>query len=490
VERTAAKAVQIKIRSNLVPNKKHSKRTTTLTFCYSRQSPTIHNIIDSPLVIYLRYPTQIQFKMGKAEKGTPKDIAKRIKMKGLQKLKFYCQMCEKQCRDANGFKCHLTSENHIRQMKIFSGNASGILDQYSKEFEKMYLSTLRMRHGTKRVNANNVYQEVIQDKQHIHMNATHWTTLTDFVQYLGKTGKCVVDEDERGWYVTYIERDASVLERQENMQRRLEAEKAAEEAQAQRMEIQRIEAAKALDRAGGKIHTEATKLERKDDNETIRVALNQSNPKSSAKTKVKRSSVFGDDDDDEEEEEEKAGGQRKGKGIHSMVTKPQLAPSSDKNRMKPMKSTDDEQQSKKYAAAKEDYPKPSKRQKSDPDRKDYWLYRDIIVRIVSKKLACGKYFKRKGIVDKVIDKYTAEVEVLDSAPDAKDGGDILRLDQDDLETVVGKEGKRVRVLNGPQRGKKATVESIDKKSYQATLKLETDGTILQAVPFEDFSKLA
>ena len=36
--------------------------------------------------------------MPKAEKGTPKDIANRMKAKGLQKLKFYCQMCAKQCR--------------------------------------------------------------------------------------------------------------------------------------------------------------------------------------------------------------------------------------------------------------------------------------------------------------------------------------------------------------------------------------------------------
>ena len=203
--------------------------------------------------------------MPKAEKGTPKDIAKRIKAKGLQKLKFYCQMCEKQCRDANGFKCHLTSEGHLRQMKIFSDHAGGILDQYSRDFERSYMSTLRMRHGTKRVNANNVYQEVIQDKQHIHMNATHWTTLSDFVQYLGKTGKCVVEETERGWYIQYIERDPTLLARQEAMQRRIEAEQAAEQAQAQRMEVQRIEAAKALDRAGGVVHMEATNLERKDD---------------------------------------------------------------------------------------------------------------------------------------------------------------------------------------------------------------------------------
>lgn len=36
--------------------------------------------------------------------GTPKWLANKMRAKGLQKLKWYCQMCEKQCRDENGFK--------------------------------------------------------------------------------------------------------------------------------------------------------------------------------------------------------------------------------------------------------------------------------------------------------------------------------------------------------------------------------------------------
>ena len=37
--------------------------------------------------------------MGKHGFLTPKAIANRIKSKGLQKLRWYCQMCQKQCRD-------------------------------------------------------------------------------------------------------------------------------------------------------------------------------------------------------------------------------------------------------------------------------------------------------------------------------------------------------------------------------------------------------
>jgi DNA/RNA-binding protein KIN17 len=404
--------------------------------------------------------------MPKAEKGSAKDIANRIKAKGLQKLKFYCQMCQKQCRDQNGFKCHLTSESHLRQMKIFSDNAMGIMDGMSKEFEKLYLDTLRQRHGTKRVNANNVYQEVIQDRHHVHMNATKWATLTDFVQYLGKMGKCVVEETERGWYISYIERDASILAREEAQQRRVQAEKASEVKLAKQMEIQRIEAAKALDRAGGTVEIEASKLDR---NANVEISLSLTSAAGSKKKSaavMPTKSAFGlDGQDDDEEEEEEPG-----------------KPTSKVAPPKPEK--------KRPISSEELLGTRTKKKKYSSERTENWVCSDILVRIISKQLAGGKYFKRKGVIDRVLDdKFTCEVEILDSGPEEQDGGDILRLDQDDLETVVPKEGKRVRIVNGKERGKIAKVVELDKKRYLATLKLE-DGSILERVDYGDFSKAA
>ena len=49
----------------------------------------------------------------------PPTAARHPQAKGLQRLKFFCGMCQKQCRDANGFKCHMESETHIRQMELF-----------------------------------------------------------------------------------------------------------------------------------------------------------------------------------------------------------------------------------------------------------------------------------------------------------------------------------------------------------------------------------
>jgi DNA/RNA-binding protein KIN17 len=77
------------------------------------------------------------------------------------------------------------------------------------------LTYLLQRFGTKRVKANNVYQEYIQDKNHLHMNATRWVTLTEFIKHLGRTGCAHVDETDKGWFIAWIDRSPKALEKQE-----------------------------------------------------------------------------------------------------------------------------------------------------------------------------------------------------------------------------------------------------------------------------------
>lgn len=98
-------------------------------------------------------------------------------------------MCQKQCRDENGFKCHLSSESHKRQMDIFGQNADRVIEGYSEEFEADFMELMRRSHPRARVAAKNVYNEFIADKYHVHMNSTKWYTLTEFVKYLSKTGE-------------------------------------------------------------------------------------------------------------------------------------------------------------------------------------------------------------------------------------------------------------------------------------------------------------
>jgi DNA/RNA-binding protein KIN17 len=188
------------------------------------------------------------------------------------------------------------------------------------------------------------------------------------------------------------------------------------------------------------------------------------------------SSVLGADDEDEESEEEIHGNEKK-QAPPAVAAKSSNEQAGSKQRT----SSDHDAASRK---------RPRVEEEKASSRTDSWLYRDILVRIISKKLAGGNYYKRKAVVDRVLDdKFTAEVEVLDSGPEERDGGDILRLDQDDLETVVPKEGKKVRILKGRLRGERAKVVSLDKKKYLAVLELE-DGTVLERVDYEDFSKLA
>ena len=161
--------------------------------------------------------------------GTPKYLANKMKSKGLQRLRWYCQVCEKQCRDENGFKCHAASEAHLRQMLVVGEHAGAHIAGFSSQFQSEFVALLsrrcdfclfflwrsrisqHFRFGTKRVRANQVYQEYISDKHHLHMNSTRWVTLTEFVKHLGRSGIAKVDETEKGWFIAWIDSSPKAL---------------------------------------------------------------------------------------------------------------------------------------------------------------------------------------------------------------------------------------------------------------------------------------
>jgi DNA/RNA-binding protein KIN17 len=323
------------------------------------------------------------------------------------------------------------------------------------------------------------------------MNATKWSTLTDFVQYLGKIGKCVVEETERGWYVTYIERDPTILAQQENYKRRVEAEKKEEKKFAKRMEQQRVEAAILMDKAGIGLKVEASALKREISDAPIAMSLGGGNDKKKkSQTKVKKS-VFGDDDESDGDENIQKEAVSQKESLSRAVRKEveESIRISDAKASKKRKRSEDltpnELQKEENIKEKEQH---NDQGSKDQYGKEKWIRKDILVRIISKKVAKGKYYKRKGVINRVYDKFTAEVEILDSAPGKRDGGKILEIDQDRLETVVPKEGKKVMLLSGKNRGFLAELLSADKEKYRATLKMLDDGKVLKKVDFEDFSK--
>ena len=94
---------------------------------------------------------------------TPKAIANRMKAKGLQRLRWWCELCQKQCRDENGFKQHATSEGHLRNMQLYAHNPKKFQDQFSMEFKNNFLRELSRRHSTNRIKVKKKEEE--DDKQ-------------------------------------------------------------------------------------------------------------------------------------------------------------------------------------------------------------------------------------------------------------------------------------------------------------------------------------
>lgn len=137
--------------------------------------------------------------MGKHKQ--PKSIKKIWKLSGPMKLKFYCQMCQKQCRDEHGFKAHCSSVSHMNQMMLFSEHQEHYIEQHSNEFHSEFMQLLQLK-KPKHVHVNSLYQEHILMPDHMHLNATKWATISDYISFIGKKGLVLVDEQQDGLYVT------------------------------------------------------------------------------------------------------------------------------------------------------------------------------------------------------------------------------------------------------------------------------------------------
>ncbi|KAF9930078.1 hypothetical protein FBU30_000915 [Linnemannia zychae] len=203
---------------------------------------------------------------------TAKAIGNRIKAKGLQKLRWYCQICEKQCRDENGFKCHCASESHQRKILLVAESPEKYVNDYSAEFQKDFMKLLSTRYGTRRVNANLVYQEFISDRTHLHMNATKWATLTEFTMHLGKEGLAIVDETPKGWFMQWIDNSPKTLARQEAIlkKERMELD---DEQREQKMIKQQIDKAMALKQEQDEAEGVTTELVRENEEEKIKLDM-------------------------------------------------------------------------------------------------------------------------------------------------------------------------------------------------------------------------
>lgn len=232
------------------------------------------------------------------------------------------------------------------------------------------MACLRQRHTTTRVRANLVYNEYIADKNHIHMNATRWTTLSGFVQYLASESKVIAEEEERGWYITYIDRDPRKIAKAEEWDKK-QKRKLDHEARNRHFLKQQMDAAKPV------VEEVEKEFKRLPGNEKISLSMTGKVKASSKKSTLVRANVLGSEDTDSQ----------------SVMTKD--APC--KKRV--------------FADVSSDLP-PTKRLQN-------WLCKNIVVKIVTKALG-AKYYKQKGNIVQVENQYVAHVHVL---------GSIVRVDQ-------------------------------------------------------------
>jgi DNA/RNA-binding protein KIN17 len=159
--------------------------------------------------------------------------------------------CGQGLREQTTLAC--VKRRHLSSMSAYTCTCACIVPcDVLQEFESSFLELLRRAHPFSRVAAKNVYNDFIADKSvaamparkcfwcnvpwqqisrqssgharcnafhrgsqshcsqcrhHVHMNATKWLTLTEFVKHLGKEGKCRVDETPKGWFISLIQAD-------------------------------------------------------------------------------------------------------------------------------------------------------------------------------------------------------------------------------------------------------------------------------------------
>ncbi|KAF8563508.1 hypothetical protein P879_05094 [Paragonimus westermani] len=417
---------------------------------------------------------------------TPKAISNKIKSKGLQKLRWYCQMCQKQCRDENGYKCHTMSESHNRQIKLFAENGGKFVSSFSAEFLKGYLDIVRRQFGGKRVHANVVYQEYIKEKDHIHMNATRWHTLTGLCMWLGKQGICKVDETEKGWFMEYIDRDPEKMKRQESSDR---LEKTEDEINRHFLERQiEYNLSKTEPTEGPNF----TPLIRPDDDAPIRINLTVNQPKSRSSIEEKPDSPerrqLESNVADEKPQPAKliTFGPKKTKPLNPLLLAEQKAreerAKSSVSKSKPEVSTKSLPGSRRRAL--DEVMQKEEALKDKRNRRDYWMTEGLEVKLVNRKLPDSIRLRHAAII-KTLDNYTAIVEVLND-------GTKIKVDQDHVQTVIPSVSSTVLVINGAYRGEYATLEHVNKEEGYCDITIATGlsmGRLVKRVSMDDVCKL-
>lgn len=135
-------------------------------------------------------------------------------MEKLGKHKFYCELCRKQCKDTNAYQQHKKSLFHTTKMNEFSERPEYFLQRYSDRFTRQFIEAVDSKASRgKWQNANQVYNDLIRDSKHVHLNATKWQSLTQFIKELCEKPDFESDEIEGQLHVIHKKNEPVVQEK-------------------------------------------------------------------------------------------------------------------------------------------------------------------------------------------------------------------------------------------------------------------------------------
>ena len=130
-------------------------------------------------------------------------------------------------------------------------------------------------------------------------------------------------------------------------------------------------------------------------------------------------------------------------------------------------------------------PKPQASSSGAETRLSQWAHEGIVVKIMHKTLSGGKYHKCRAVLRRVVDDYVCEVELLD-------GGARLRLDQENLRTVLPRAGQPLLVLQGRARGCRGRLLAVHEERFCCDVAVEQGplaGQQLAGMEYDDVCKL-
>lgn len=311
------------------------------------------------------------------------------------------------------------------------------------------------------------------------MNATIWVTLSNFVQYLGRTNQCTIDKTPKGWYIQYVDNTPEARMRAAAQQALEEGEVSAERRHA--VQLQRAIAECKKD--GGFQESEFTELQRKEGDAPIAFSMSASASSASASSAIASASANA-------ALAAKAPEGEKKKNVLADPKKNVLADAFEGNEEREIQDSKkrklstvekirlehEEAKQKKLRQDAPDSPSESSSSGSEP-----WLCEGIIVKVMHPDLAGGKYYRKKGKVMRVREQFAAEIRMLE-------GRDLIRLDQEMLETVIPNLGKAVMVVKGPFRGKSARMKTVDLEGFCVSVELD-DSRVVENLKYDQVCKI-